>query len=52
MEVTVDAKAGVLVGSDVQARIGGVNERPSGSRFPLTRVVQRIQAGKLPPPFR
>jgi putative ABC transport system permease protein len=47
MEVTVDAKAGVYVGSDVQARIDSVNETPERFPLPLTRVVRRIQAGEL-----
>jgi putative ABC transport system permease protein len=47
MEVTVDAKAGVYVGSDVQARIDSINETPEGFPLPLTRVVRRLQAGEL-----
>jgi hypothetical protein len=47
MEVTVDAKAGVYVGSDVQARIDSVNETPEPFPLPLSRVVRRIQAGEL-----
>jgi len=47
MEVTVDAKAGVYVGSDVQVRIDSVNETPEEFPLPLTRVVRRIQAGEL-----
>ena len=47
MEVTVDAKAGVYVGSDVQARIDSVNETPERFPLPLSRVVRRIQAGEL-----
>jgi len=47
MEVTVDAKAGVYVGSDVQARIDSVNETPGRFPLPLSRVVRRIQAGEL-----
>jgi putative ABC transport system permease protein len=47
METTVDAKAGVYVGSDVQARIDNVNETPERFALPLTRVVRRLQAGEL-----
>jgi putative ABC transport system permease protein len=47
MEVTVDAKAGVYVGSDVQARIDSINETPDRFPLPLTRVVRRLQAGEL-----
>lgn len=47
MEVTVDAKAGVYVGSDVQARIDSINETPERFPLPLTRVVRRLQAGEL-----
>ncbi len=43
----VDAKAGVYVGSDVQARIDSVNETPERFPLPLTRVVRRLQAGEL-----
>lgn len=47
MVVTVDAKAGVYVGSDVQARIDSVNDTPERFPLPLSRVVRRIQAGEL-----
>jgi hypothetical protein len=47
MEVTVDAKAGVYVGSDVQARIDSFNETPPRFPLPVTRVVRRLQAGEL-----
>jgi hypothetical protein len=47
MEVTVDAKAGVYVGSDVQARIDSVNVTPERFPLPLTRAVRRLQAGEL-----
>jgi hypothetical protein len=49
MGVTVDAKAGVYVGSDVQARIDSVNETPERFPLPLTRAVRRLQAGELRP---
>jgi putative ABC transport system permease protein len=47
MSTTVDAKAGVYVGSDVQARIDDVNETPTDFPFPLTRVDRRPFAGEL-----
>ncbi len=47
MAVTVDAKAGVYVGSDVQARIDSINATPERFPLPLTRVVRRLQAGEL-----
>jgi putative ABC transport system permease protein len=47
MAATVDAKAGVYVGSDVQARIDDVNETPTNFPFPLTRVDRRPFAGLL-----
>jgi putative ABC transport system permease protein len=47
MATTVDAKAGVYVGSDVQARIDDINETPTGFPFPLTRVDRRPFAGEL-----
>lgn len=47
MATTVDAKAGVYVGSDVQARIDDINETPTDFPFPLTRVDRRPLAGEL-----
>jgi putative ABC transport system permease protein len=47
MAATVDAKAGVYVGSDVQARIDDINETPTDFPFPLTRVDRRPFAGDL-----
>ena len=49
MRTTVDAKAGVYVGSDVQARIDSVNATPETFPLPVTRVVRRLQAGELRP---
>jgi putative ABC transport system permease protein len=49
MRTTVDAKAGVYVGSDVQARIDSVNATPETFPLPITRVVRRLQAGELRP---
>ena len=49
MQTTVDAKAGVYVGSDVQARIDSVNATPEDFPLPVTRSVRRIQAGELRP---
>ena len=49
MATTVDAKAGVYVGSDVQARIDDINETPTDFPFPLTRVDRRPFAGQLRP---
>ena len=49
MQTTVDAKAGVYVGSDVQARIDSVNATPERFPLPVTRAVRRLQAGELRP---
>jgi putative ABC transport system permease protein len=49
MRTTVDAKAGVYVGSDVEARIDSVNATPETFPLPVTRVVRRLQAGELRP---
>jgi len=49
MRITVDAKAGVYVGSDVQARIDSVNATPQTFPLPVTRAVRRLQAGELRP---
>jgi hypothetical protein len=45
----VDAKAGVYVGSDVQARIDSVNATPATFPLPVTRAIRRLQAGELRP---
>jgi putative ABC transport system permease protein len=47
LRATVDAKAKVYVGSDVQGRIG--HETPSPERFamPITRVTRLLDAGDL-----
>jgi putative ABC transport system permease protein len=47
MQTTVDAKARVYVGSDVQARIGSINATPADFPLPLTRVVRELQAGEF-----
>lgn len=47
MAATVDAKAGVYVGGDVQVRIDDINETPTDFPFPLTRVDRRPFAGLL-----
>ena len=47
MQTTVNAKAGVYVGSDVQARIDSVNATPETFPLPITRVVRRLLAGEL-----
>ena len=49
MQTTVDAKAGVYVGSDVQARIDSVNATPEDFPLPVTRAVRRLEAGELRP---
>src|SRR5262245_16745677 len=49
MATTVDAKAGVYVGSDVQARIDDVNDTPTDFPLPLTRADRRPFAGELQP---
>jgi putative ABC transport system permease protein len=46
---TVDAKAEVFVGSDVQARIEYRNTVPERMPVPFTRVTRRLQAGTLVP---
>ncbi len=47
MQTTVEAKASLYVGSDVQARISDINETPQGFPLPLTRVVRELQAGEF-----
>ncbi|HEX9123105.1 MAG TPA: hypothetical protein VF984_07055, partial [Actinomycetota bacterium] len=47
LQSTVAAKAGVFVGSDVQARIDYGNVVPSTFPFPMTRVVRFPSAGTL-----
>jgi putative ABC transport system permease protein len=49
MRTTVEAKAGVYVGSDVQARIDSLNATPERFPLPVTRAVRRLQAGELRP---
>jgi putative ABC transport system permease protein len=49
MAATVNAKAGVYVGSDVQARIDDINDTPTDFPLPLTRVDRRPFAGDLRP---
>jgi putative ABC transport system permease protein len=49
MQTTVDVKAGVFVGSDVEVAIDRTNETPSGFPFPTTRVVQRLLGGEFRP---
>ncbi len=47
MRATVEAKARVYVGSDVQARISDVNATPEAFPLPITRVVRELQAGDI-----
>jgi hypothetical protein len=49
IRTSVDAKAGVYVGSDVQARIDSLNATPESFPLPVTRAVRRLQAGELRP---
>ena len=49
MQTTVDVKAGVFVGSDVEVAIDRSNEAPEGFPLPVTRVVQRLEAGEFGP---
>ena len=44
---TVEATAGVYVGSDVQVRIDHINTTPDGFPLPLTRVVRELEAGEF-----
>ena len=45
LETTVDAKAGVFVGSDVRARVLSATEVPDGFPLPITKVIRAPQAG-------
>jgi putative ABC transport system permease protein len=47
LRTTVDAKAGIYVGSDVEARIDYQNVVPGHFAFPMTRVVRFPSAGTL-----
>ena len=47
MQTTVDVKAGVFVGSDVEVAIDRTNETPADFPLPVTRVVQRLLAGEF-----
>ena len=49
MQTTVDVKAGLFVGSDVEVAIDRTNETPTGFPLPMTRVVQRLLAGEFRP---
>ena len=49
MQATVDVKAGVFVGSDVEVSIDRTNAAPADFPYPATRVVQRLQAGEFRP---
>ena len=49
MQTTVDVKAGVFVGSDVEVAIDRTNETPTDFPLPTTRVVQRLLAGEFRP---
>ena len=45
VRTTMNAKATIYVGSDVQARIDYSNEVPAGIGVPFTRVTRSLQAG-------
>jgi putative ABC transport system permease protein len=49
LEATVDAKARVFVGSDVQGRVGFDTPLPATFPMPTTRVTRRLLAGTLQP---
>ncbi|MGH2635043.1 MAG: hypothetical protein ACRDHU_02700 [Actinomycetota bacterium] len=49
LETTVDAKARVFVGSDVQGRVGFDTPQPGSYAMPTTRVTRRLLAGSLEP---
>lgn len=49
LRATVDAKARVFVGSDLQARIEFDNTVPDRFPMPFTRVTRRLQAGTMEP---
>lgn len=48
VRTTMDAKASIYVGSDVQARIDYSNEVPAQIGVPFTRVTRSLQAGTFP----
>jgi hypothetical protein len=48
LQATVDAKAGIYVGSDVDARITYTDAVPRRFAFPTTRIVRFPAAGTLP----
>ena len=48
LRATVDAKAKVFVGSDVQVQVGRDTQVPRGFAFPATIVTRARQAGYLP----
>jgi putative ABC transport system permease protein len=49
LETTVDAKAKVFLGSDVQGRVDYQTPVPESFAMPMTRVVRRLNAGSLQP---
>jgi putative ABC transport system permease protein len=49
LETTVEAKAKVFVGSDVQGRVNYETPVPQSFAMPMTRVVRRLNAGSLQP---
>jgi putative ABC transport system permease protein len=49
LETTVQAKAKVFVGSDVQGRVNYETPVPRSFAMPMTRVVRRLNAGSLQP---
>jgi putative ABC transport system permease protein len=49
LETTVEAKAKVFLGSDVQGRVDYQTPVPESFAMPMTRVVRRLNAGSLRP---
>jgi putative ABC transport system permease protein len=49
LETTVEAKAKVFLGSDVQGRVDYQTPVPESFPMPMTRVVRRLNAGSLQP---
>jgi putative ABC transport system permease protein len=49
LETTVEAKAKVFLGSDVQGRVDYQTPVPESFPMPMTRVVRRLQAGSFQP---
>jgi putative ABC transport system permease protein len=49
LETTVEAKAKVFLGSDVQGRVDYQTPVPESFAMPMTRVVRRLNAGSLQP---